>query len=162
MGRHLARVKARAEATDDLLKARTVELREVHAAMSTADNVSDAEVLKLIEKINAISFQTSAAITDLVEPLCGKQHNVRVIEQAHQQLASTKLLSDRMIEALSTTDHTATAASLVQNALQAMMVGHAKRLCSQWDLLYDSPAYILHQLHQYMKENGAYLVQLAT
>ena len=118
--------------------------------------------LKLIEKINAISFQTSAAITDLVEPLCGKQHNARVIEQAHQQLASTKLLSDRMIEALSTTDHTATAASLVQNALQAMMVGHAKRLCSQWDLLYDSPAYILHQLHQYMKENGAYLVQLAT
>ena len=153
----LARVKARSQETDELLKARTDELREVQAAVSTTDETSDAEVLELIEKINSISFQTSATIADTMEPACGKRHNVRVVEEARRQLASTKLLSDRMIEALSTADHTATACFLVQTALQAIMVGHAKKLCSKWDSLYGTSLHFLSKLHHHMKGNGTHL-----
>ena len=49
---------------ETLLSVRTAELRTAQAILTKVDDVTDAEVLAILNNVNSLIFQTSAAIAD--------------------------------------------------------------------------------------------------
>ncbi|KAH9940095.1 uncharacterized protein BXZ73DRAFT_43214 [Epithele typhae] len=124
--RELAATRDGAQKTTALLETRTTELRAAQTFLTTADDVADSDVRRIVGSINARIFQTAATICDAFQDGYGTHQDG--VEDAWAQLAVA--LSDDVVEAL----REASDSAFVQAALQAVMAAHIHRLCTTWDL----------------------------
>ncbi|KAH9940128.1 uncharacterized protein BXZ73DRAFT_75738 [Epithele typhae] len=114
-----------------LLEARTVDLQAARVFLHRADNIADSDVIPLVATLNALAYQTAAAIADAHQDRrAGEKDGVA---QACETLVKGGLLSKTFVDTLRRAKHDGEP-FLVQVGIQAIMVAYAHRLSLAWDL----------------------------
>lgn len=121
------------EETNKLLETRTTELRDAQAYLGTNDSVSHADVLGLLQKLNAEILQICAHVAETLVPNVGPNPSVVISDS----------LTARVIAMLGAEGHrclsslrqgTGDASFVVQIALQTCITRVAEVLVSAWKL----------------------------
>ncbi|TFK79392.1 hypothetical protein K466DRAFT_559944 [Polyporus arcularius HHB13444] len=114
-----------------LLETRTAELRDAQSYLNMVDDVPDREVLRIIEKLNSMIFQTAATASDTFQ---GRYQNPQSpeAEETGRQLVERSGFSTQLRTALRSVNHNDDAI-LVQMALQGAMGSYTGFLCITWD-----------------------------
>jgi len=84
-GKRLQKVEKRLQQTKELLDARSAELSGTQSFLSTADGLSEAEVLDTVRELNENIYQVAVRLTEGWEKLESSQATVDIdpISQAH-------------------------------------------------------------------------------
>ncbi|PIL34584.1 hypothetical protein GSI_03363 [Ganoderma sinense ZZ0214-1] len=135
--------------TAALLDRRSAELRDAQAYLSHPDDVADAEVLHLVERINSRIFQTAASIADAFQSQYGKQKDIQASQEAATRVRG--FLGSKLLHALSTVDYSRDP-SVVQTALQAAFVSFVAWLCATWDFGATGRKNALPKIYQHIRK----------
>lgn len=112
-----------------LLNDRTRELRGAQAFLSTADTLSGAEVMRLVDELNQEIMQTAAFISDSFD-FARKPEHIDEIKEASRR--TSELIGPAMTSLLSTVQH-GEDPLLIQIALQAATVEFSRWIIMTWD-----------------------------
>ncbi|KAI0738327.1 hypothetical protein C8Q80DRAFT_1063972, partial [Daedaleopsis nitida] len=133
-----------------MLETRTSELRDAQAYLTKVSDVTDRDVLGIVESINSRIYQTAATIADGFQSRCHSWQDVRLVDEAGKRLERAGLLSSALVCALRGVDHREDNV-LVQVAIQGVMVTYTRWLCATWDFQVDTQG-VLKQVHQQIRE----------
>ncbi|PCH36690.1 hypothetical protein WOLCODRAFT_109047 [Wolfiporia cocos MD-104 SS10] len=117
------------EQTLALLDVRTAELRDAQLYLTNTDSVSDAEVLALVEQLNAQIFQAAAQIATIDFDRVVQHPVQQVTEGAKERV--TALVGGKLVELLQYVRHQDDPFCL-QIALQASMVELVRSFAAAW------------------------------
>ncbi|KAI8977710.1 hypothetical protein BD414DRAFT_495390 [Trametes punicea] len=148
----LAASKNALQNTASLLETRSAELRDAQAFLTKVDDVSDSEVLNLVEQLNSSVFQTSASIANAFRAGYGRIEEGEGIEQTYATLASSGLVPPDMLSALRCLDHTQDSI-VVQTALQGTITSYTRWLCDTWDFRVGDQPSLLQYIYRRMREH---------
>lgn len=112
-----------------LLNDRTRELRGAQAFLSTADTLSGAEVMRLVDELNQEIMQTAAFISDSFDFARKPEHRDEIKEAS---IRTSELIGPAMTSLLSTVQH-GEDPLLIQIALQAATVEFSRWIIMTWD-----------------------------
>ena len=115
-----------------LLDTRGAELRDAQAFMTQVDDVTDAEVLHIVNSINTLILQTAATITDMLPEYRIGETDISASNHARTWLQAADAIPPIIDRALGRVGHNVDP-GLVQVTLQGAMTTYAHRLCSTWD-----------------------------
>ncbi|KAI8977712.1 hypothetical protein BD414DRAFT_379910, partial [Trametes punicea] len=125
--------QARTERTNltALLDTRTAELKEAQTYLSKVDDISDSEVLHLLEHLNSQIFQTAAKIANDLQSSYGTQTNGVVRKEAVGRLEKSTMIGPDLPRFLYICEHQRDPI-LVQIALQALLATYLYYLAAPW------------------------------
>ncbi|KAI0367125.1 hypothetical protein BV20DRAFT_950927 [Pilatotrama ljubarskyi] len=132
-----------------LLDTRTAELKEAQTYLSKVDDVTDSEVVRLVERINSQIFQTAAKIADDCQGYYGMQKESAIAEAAVSRLEKSSLLAPHLPRTLYTKDHSEDPI-LVQIALQVALSSFLYHLASPWSTSFEKQTAFLHSIYAEM------------
>jgi hypothetical protein len=112
-----------------LLNDRTRELRGAQAFLSTADTLSGAEVIRLVDELNQEIMQTAAFISDSFDFARKPEHRDEIKEASAR---TSELIGPAMTSLLGTVQH-GEDPLLIQIALQAATVEFSRWIIMTWD-----------------------------
>ncbi|KAI0773055.1 hypothetical protein BD413DRAFT_311290 [Trametes elegans] len=146
-----AQAQAKVERRDvlALLDTRTAELKEAQTYLSKVDDVSDSDVLRLVERINSQIFQTAAKISEDLQPSYGMQTDVSVIDGAVSSLKKSTLAGPELPHILRASNHRDDPI-FVQIALQVVLTTFLYHLASPWTTMFDKRAAHLQSIYAEM------------
>lgn len=156
-GRELKHVRTAKDQLESLLNTKTAELREAQAFLTKGDAVSDADVQRMVEKLNAEIYQLSASVTEAVaswgRPADG-EHLRPAYERAVRSAGAP--IVHYMRAAAADGD-----CIWIQLGLQALLAVYASWLASRWHPRLEPAQHdILARLHVSLFKNGKALCQL--
>ncbi|PIL25742.1 hypothetical protein GSI_11492 [Ganoderma sinense ZZ0214-1] len=153
LSRELLQCQSKLEKKAALLDTRSAELRDAQAYLALSDDVTDTEVLQLVNGINSRIYQVAANIADAFQPRYGEQQDVQVMEEAVARLQA--FLDGNLLLALNTIHH-ADDHLVLQIALQAIIVSCAGWLCNTWN----DAGCPLRDIYQAIRGIGAYALAI--
>ena len=136
-----------------LLEIRTAELHDAQVFLTKVDEVTETEVLHLLNGLNSRIFQTASSITDKFESRFGDQEDSSVAESASSRLIVSQTVTPHVAQALCSVNHE-TDSILAATALQAAMITYAHWLCSTWDFSSSRDAVTYNMIYAQIKERG--------
>ena len=151
----LSQSRQELQGTVALLDRRSAELRDAQAYLSRPDDIADGEVLRLVEGINSIMFQTAASIADAFQSRYGEQKDIPQEAVARVQ----HLFGDSLLYTLCSIDHSGDSLG-VQTVLQWVMVLHTHWLCATWDFNVTGHRKFLHKTYHLIRRTGTYLAAI--
>lgn len=125
----LQQVRTKLDEVLVLLDTRTRELKGAQAFLTKADTLSGAEVIALVEALNAEIMQTAAFVADSFDFARQPEHATE-IKEADTRIK--ELMGSTMTSLLSTVQHSSDPL-LVQIALQGATVEFARWIVMTWD-----------------------------
>ncbi|KAH9485813.1 hypothetical protein JR316_0002728 [Psilocybe cubensis] len=170
----LNRVKGENLQAVDLLRTRTAELKGAQAFLTKADQLSGADVIKLVEGLNAEIMQTAAVLAEElgVEKKDGKETgggNVAMsgadvdsgageaetmepddLKEAYAR--TEEIIGPRMADLLKTTEHHEDPI-LIQIALQASMAAYTHWIVSSWCFETPEDEHMLSEIYARVRES---------
>ncbi|CDO71999.1 hypothetical protein BN946_scf184943.g34 [Trametes cinnabarina] len=114
-----------------LLETRTAELKEAQTYLSKVDDISDSEVLQLVEKINSQIYQAASKIASDLQSSYGLQKKKSIREEAAVRLEQSTLLGPDLPRLLAVHNHQHDSV-LVQIALQTLFATLLCHFASPW------------------------------
>lgn len=135
-----------------MLGVRTLEREEVYAFAAKPDLVSDAEVLKILEELNAEIFETAAYIADSFS-FSVKQTKTDEVKDAYSR--ATKMLGSAMVLGLTSVRHDEDPL-IVQVACQACMVECCRRIISSWCFDGSKAEEVLPDIYTRIRKTGKF------
>nr|VWP01540.1 N/A [Ganoderma boninense] len=150
LSRELRRCQSELGMKAALLDTRSAELRNAQAYLTLLDDVTDTEVLQLVNGINSRIFQVAANIAGAFQQRYRNQKDVQASKEAVTRLQA--FLDSNLLLALNTVHH-ADDPLVVQTALQAILASCAGWLCATWNDHDDCP---LQYIYQAIRETGPY------
>ncbi|PPQ91154.1 hypothetical protein CVT25_003059 [Psilocybe cyanescens] len=170
----LNRVKGENLQVVELLRIRTAELKGTHAFLTKADQLSGADVIKLVEGLNAEIMQTAAVLAEELEieakeDLRGEvdiaanelKKKVEVEEDAAKLesddmkeafMRTEEIVGPRMAELLKTSEHHEDPI-LIQIALQASMAAYTHWIVSSWCFESPEDEHMLSEIYARVRES---------
>ena len=152
--------QARAEAerarrsSVELLEARTNELREAQIFLTKVDDITDDEVLHIVETLNAQIARTAAAVSRAPQFRFESQKDPAAMEKAIRRIEHYAWLGPSLVSSLSAADP-ARNNTLVQTALQAGLASYARWLATSWELGVVDPRGLLEGVYMAIRDRGA-------
>lgn len=149
--RELKRLRTSFDQLESLLDTRTAELRDAQAYLTKSDTVSDADVRRMVEDLNAQIYQLSASITAAVatwgRPADGE--HLRAAYDRASLLIGAPIMR-YVLDAADGDDHI-----WAQLGLQAVLAVHTSWLIAMWDVrLSPEENEILRRIHVRLFEEG--------
>ena len=140
----LEHIKMKHSQTTALLETRTAELKGAQAFLTKADSTAGADVVRMVEGLDAEILQTAAFMADhfVFEE---KQHMTDEVQEAVDRLA--ELLGPKIVDLLGTAEH-ANDPTLIQLACQATTTAFCRWTILSWD--FDDPDYDQFLQHIYI------------
>jgi hypothetical protein len=140
----LEHIKVKHSQTTALLETRTAELKGAQAFLTKADSTAGADVVRMVEGLDAEILQTAAFMADhfVFEE---KQNMTDEVQEAVNRIA--ELLGPKIVDLLGTTEH-ANDPTLIQLACQATTIAFCRWTILSWD--FDEPDYDQFLQHIYM------------
>ncbi|KDR69816.1 hypothetical protein GALMADRAFT_230475 [Galerina marginata CBS 339.88] len=139
----------------ELLGVRTAELKGAQAFLTKADQLSGADVIKLVEELNAEIMQTAAT---MAEELVIEQKKVEVEENEQESDEMTEaytrteeIVGPRMAELLKSSEHHEDPI-LIQIALQASMSAYTHWIVSSWCFESPEDEHMLSEIYARVRE----------
>ncbi|KIM76592.1 hypothetical protein PILCRDRAFT_34404, partial [Piloderma croceum F 1598] len=126
----LVQTRTKYTETSALLDTRTSELKGAQAFLTKADSVAGADVVRMVEGLDAEILQTAAFMADHFVFDGGKQDMNDEVHEAVGRLG--ELLGPRMVDLLGSTDH-AHDPTLIQLACQATIAAYCRYIIVSWD-----------------------------
>ncbi|CDO71988.1 hypothetical protein BN946_scf184943.g23 [Trametes cinnabarina] len=125
--------QGRLRATLALLETKIRELHDAQTFLTKVDDVSDNDVVDLVERLNSRIHQTAANIADKFRKAYGRvvERDTSRQQMAIDRLMSSRLLSMNLLHSMRHLDHKRDTV-LVQIALQAVLVAYTKQSCDTW------------------------------
>jgi len=111
-----------------MLGVRSLERGEAHAFATKPDLVSDTEVVKMLEKLNAEIFEAAAYMADSFV-FARKSTKTDEVKEAYSR--TSKMVGSKMVLCLTSVQH-GEDPLIVQIACQACMVECSRRIISSW------------------------------
>lgn len=140
----LAQIKTKHSQTVTLLDTRTSELKGAQAFLTKADSMSGADVVRMVEGLDAEILQTAAFMADHF--VFGERQDVtEEMQGAIDRLG--ELLGPKIVDLLGRTEH-ANDPTLIQLACQASTTAYCRWIIVAWD--FDDPNYDNFLKHIYM------------
>ncbi|PCH36692.1 hypothetical protein WOLCODRAFT_82780 [Wolfiporia cocos MD-104 SS10] len=129
--RTLAKMNEKHENVVDLLETRSAELRVAQTYLTKADNLSDADILRMFEALNSHIYQLSAHLADNIQLDRGSLSTPQTwITEATEILDG--VVGAELIQLLAKSPHSELPVC-IQFALQSRMVGFANMVISTWN-----------------------------
>ncbi|KAI0750430.1 hypothetical protein C8Q74DRAFT_1374016 [Fomes fomentarius] len=139
----------------ELLETRAEELRDAQQYLSKVDDIADHDVLPMITALNSMVYQTAATLTDVYEAQTADSCFVSVAESegATKRLRNSRLCGESLLKALSASKHgDGFHSTIVQLALQSVLVQYVQRLCTMWYLgQHDPVGPLMDDLYSHLK-----------
>ncbi|KAK2464375.1 hypothetical protein APHAL10511_003522 [Amanita phalloides] len=132
--RELDVVREKYEQTQELLQTRTAELKAAQTFLTTADKLSNVDVVNMIDKLNADMLQVSALVADAFTFEPKNESDLETIESAQVEEAidrATETVGPRMVQLLMSSEHNEDPI-LVQIAFQGGMCAYVHWIISSW------------------------------
>lgn len=147
--------RAHAE-TAELLEHRTKELQGSQVFLTKADRLSGAEIISMVEALNAEIFQTAASMADALVDLGRSISKVDVEAEAAREgdLKTVEILGNRMAELLRSSRYHEDPTFIVQTALQATMTACAHWVISSWSFRNPEDEHLLGEIYATLRESG--------
>ncbi|KAF8959230.1 hypothetical protein BDZ97DRAFT_1667372 [Flammula alnicola] len=152
----LQRAKVEYEQTAELLEVRTSELKGAQAFLTKTDQLSGAEVIKLLEGLNGEIMQIAASMTEelaIEEKKIDDEGKEQESDEMREAFARTEdIIGPRMAELLKTSEHHEDPI-LVQIAVQASMAAYTHWIVSSW--VFESPEdeHMLSEIYARVRES---------
>ncbi len=137
----------------DLLEARTNELREAQIFLTKIDDVSDNEVVHIVETLNGQVARIAAAVSRAPQFRFESRKDAAVVEKAVRRIEHYAWLGPSLVSSLRAADP-ARNNTLVQTALQAGMVSYARWLATSWEFGVMDPRGLLEGVYMAIRERG--------
>ncbi|KAF9047802.1 hypothetical protein BJ165DRAFT_1122543 [Panaeolus papilionaceus] len=151
----LAHVKGEFEDTAELLRRRTTELKGAQTFLTKADQTSGADVIRLVEELNAEVMQTAATMAE------GLQIEEKKLQPGGKELESNEMreadarteeyIGPRLTELLKTSEHYEDPI-LIQIALQAGMTAYVHWAISSWCFESQDDEHMLSEIYARVRE----------
>ncbi|RDX46341.1 hypothetical protein OH76DRAFT_1356279 [Lentinus brumalis] len=135
----------------DLLEARTNELREAQIFLTKIDDVSDNEVVHIVETLNGQVARIAAAVSRAPQFRFESRKDAAVVEKAVRRIEHYAWLGPSLVSSLRAADP-ARNNTLVQTALQAGMVSYARWLATSWEFGVMDPRGLLEGVYMAIRE----------
>lgn len=155
----LKSVMAERQQAQELLELRTAELKGAQAYLTKADQLSNAEVVKLVETLNAEILQIAAAIAEELS-ISEKNIDVDAKEQEsddmrHAYARTEEMIGSRATELLKVSEHHEDPI-LVQIAIQASFARYTHWMISSWAFESPDDEQMLSEIYERVRETGAW------
>lgn len=153
----LQRAKTEQQQTAQLLETRTAELRGAEAFLTKADQLSNVEVVGLLENLNSEIMQIAAGMTEelaIEEKRIDTEAKEQESDEAREAYARAEdTVGPRMAELLKNSEHHEDPI-LVQLAVQASMAAYTHWIISSW--VFESPEdeHMLSEIYARVRETG--------
>lgn len=148
--------RAHAETTE-LLEHRTKELHGSQVFLTKADRFSGAEIIAMIESLNADIFQTAASMADALVDLDGRSSKVDVGAVREGSLKTAEIIGNRMAELLRSSSPHEDLTFIIQTALQAALAACAHWVISSWCFRMHEDEHLLGKIYDRLRESGKFL-----
>jgi hypothetical protein len=152
----LAQTRIKYSDTTALLDIRTSELKGAQAFLTKADTVAGADVVRMVEGLDAEILQTAAFIADHFV-FDEKQVMTEEVHEATGRLAER--LGPRIVDLLGSTEH-AKDPTLIQLACQAIIAGLSRSIILSWDFEDENYDQFLAHIYATVHEAGELAVLL--
>lgn len=154
LNRECANAKKAQRETQDILDARTTELKEAQEYLSMTDDIPNTEIVHIVQALNASIFQVAAAIVDDPRLSCSTR---RVGRQRASPPQGINLILFNIARSAGSDE----LPTVVQVALQAEIARLIKRLASTWDFYSTKDGdRLLSDLYRQIRSRGASLVRV--
>jgi hypothetical protein len=155
----LKSIMAERQQAQELLELRTAELKGAQAYLTKADQLSNAEVVKLVEGLNAEILQTAAAIAEELS-IAEKNIDVDAKEQEsddmrHAYARTEEMIGSRATELLKASEHHEDPI-LVQIAVQASFARYTHWMISSWAFESPDDEQMLSEIYERVRETGTW------
>ena len=151
--REIARLRAELDRTRTLLKVRTEELRAAEVFLTRADAVSDADVRRMVEALNAEIFQTSAHIADTCRNHSDTSHPLSADAEEFLWNQTVSSVGRTLADALQLNLDCGNSV-LIQIAVQACIAKFASEVVGIWALGVDASGRLLFEVHKRITRRG--------
>lgn len=136
---------------EKLLNTRSAELRQAQAYLSTADRISHADVLGMVERLNADIYQLAASIADAFQY---DSPSVASSQLTAPVSGTERFVAQAVIELLGIMSRNSDS-SFVQLALQTMLMNVAAYVVESWDVHSDATQNeLLTRIYEAVLQNG--------
>ena len=148
--RTLTALRIQCNDISDILKVRTLELKDAQQYLSKTDTFSDADILRLVDNLNSQVFQISAQIADSLtfdrtrQPNPGPETPVMLLERS---------MGSATLELLQTVKHDDDPIC-VQIALQSCMIAVSGWLIEMWDFVHTAEEDPFERLYGHIRKHG--------
>lgn len=151
----------------ELLGVRTAELKGAQAFLTKADQLSGADVIKLVEELNAEIMQTAASMAEELvieqkkvdgEKKEGREEDSEQMVEVHAR--TEEIIGPRMTNLLKTSEHHEDPI-LIQIALQASMSAYSHWIASSWAFESPEDEHMLSEIYARVRETGEIAVALS-
>lgn len=154
----LKSVMTERQQTQELLESRTAELKGAQAYLTKADQLSNAEVVKLVEALNVEILQTAAAVAEELA-IAEKNIDADAKEQEsddtrHAYARTEEMIGSRATELLKASEHHEDPI-LVQIAIQASFARYTHWMISSWAFESPDDEQMLSEIYERVRETGA-------
>lgn len=152
-------VMAERQHAQELLESRTAELKGAQAYLTKADQLSNAEVIKLVEALNAEILQTAAAMAEELA-IAEKNIDANAKEQEsddtrHAYARTEEMIGSRAAELLKAAEHHEDPI-LVQIAIQASFARYTHWMISSWAFESPDDEQMLSEIYERVRETGTW------
>ena len=154
--RELDAMRVKYEQSQELLQTRTAELKAAQAFLTTADKLSNVDVVNLVDALNAEILQISAMVADAFTfgPKNGGEAVDSEPEEVEEALArATETVGPRMVQLLMSSEHHEDPI-LVQIAFQGGLCAYVQWIVSSW--YFESPdnEELLRNVYNHVRDSG--------
>lgn len=154
--RELDAMRVKYEQSQELLQARTAELKAAQAFLTTADKLSNVDVVNLVDALNAEILQISAMVADAFTfgPKSGEGTMDSDSAEVEEALArATETVGPRMVQLLMSSEHHEDPI-LVQIAFQGGLCAYVQWIISSW--YFESPdnEELLRNVYNHVRDSG--------
>lgn len=152
----VGRVKGEHLEAVELLGIRTAELKGAEAFLTKADQLSGADVIKLVVEMNAEILQTAATVAEGVTIAQKNDEGERELDSEEVKEAymrTEEIVGPRMTELLRTSEHHEDPI-LVQIALQASLSAYTHWIVSSWCFESPEDEHMLSEIYARVRESG--------
>ncbi|KAF8638106.1 hypothetical protein AX17_002446 [Amanita inopinata Kibby_2008] len=153
MKQELDATKEKQAQAQELLNARTSELKAAQAFLTTADKLSNFDVIKLVEALNAEILQTAALVADAFtfETKGGKE-TVQSDDMEEAIARATETVGPRMVRLLMLSEHSEDPI-LVQIAIQGGLCAYAQWIIASWYFEGPDNERLLRDVYHYIRDS---------
>ncbi|KAF8629985.1 hypothetical protein AX15_003174 [Amanita polypyramis BW_CC] len=151
--RELNAIREKHEQTQELLMARSAELKAAQTFLTTTDKLSNVDVAHLVDALNAEILQVSALIADAFTFGAKNGNGVVESEEIDESLArATETVGPRMVHLLMSSEHNEDPI-LVQIAFQGGLCAYVQWIISSW--YFESPdnEQLLRDVYYHIKDS---------
>ena len=153
--RELDAVRVKYEQAQELLHTRTAELKAAQAFLTTADKLSNVDVVNLVDALNAEILQVSALVADAFTfgPKNGGEGDMNSEDVEEALARATETVGPRMVQLLMASEHNEDPI-LVQIAFQGGLCAYVQWIISSW--YFESPdnEQLLRDVYTHIRDSG--------